>query len=357
MIDKKLFTALRGKKIVILYDDLATYEMIDQQEFVELINIVHNKMVARGFEVFDVEVKDSVSDALSKFDPNDVVVFNWCEKLGNIPNSFHLVPMELDKLGFYYTGCDGKCIETTNDKVLTKEYLLKNKIPTPLSKVYKKASKNINGWNNFPAIVKPQAEHCSTGINKDAVVWDTDQLRERVNFVIQKFGGSALVEEFVIGEEYLVSIWGYDSPEVLPLVELYCPEVQNPVERIYSFNAKWEKTTDEFATVKPRCTENLDPEVEARIKDASIASFKKLGCTGYARMDVRVRDGQAYVIDVNANPDLMQASEFVMAANKLGMDHGDTFLKLCELALQKNMDVDVAPSGDSGPDEKETILG
>jgi hypothetical protein len=61
-----------------------------------------------GYEVRDVKVYDSVTEALRPFhfDPREWLVFNWCEGYADRPWDYAEVTTELDQLGFTYTGAD-----------------------------------------------------------------------------------------------------------------------------------------------------------------------------------------------------------------------------------------------------------
>jgi hypothetical protein len=74
-----------------------------------------------------VFVKNDVEKVLRKFDPNEVVIFNWCEALNFVDKDMYKIPEELDRLGFIYTGSNSEALQLTQSKVLTKQILIKNK--------------------------------------------------------------------------------------------------------------------------------------------------------------------------------------------------------------------------------------
>lgn len=335
---------LKGKEIIILFDYLEKFEQPDIDHINKQLNLYKSKIEEKRFVTHLVSVKDSIQDALKDFDPSKVVVFNWCEQFSDIPKSYHLIPAALEKMGFYYTGCDSACLELTQDKIATKEVLLKNKVSTPFSKVYKRGGKFLNGWHRFPSIVKPQLEHSSEGISKESIVDNTEQLIERVNFVIKNYKGGALVEEYINGPEYLVSVWGNEGHiEALPLVQLDYSAIDDYHNKIYSYDAKFNEKAVEYHSIKAVLVLDMDKDLEEKIKKVAIDAYIKTGCSGYARIDTRVSaDGIPYVLDVNANPDVsVIGSEFLMSASGVGFDYGDTVLKLCELALKREMNVSV----------------
>src|SRR3990170_3614610 len=125
------------------------------------------------------------------------------------------IPPILEARQLAYTGSDAWALSATQDKGYTKQILLENKIPTPVSKVYERAV--LNGWRRYPAIVKPAREHCSFGITREAVVDSPQQLKDRVQYVLDTWKGPALVEDFIDGVEYNVGLWGNGDLEVLPI--------------------------------------------------------------------------------------------------------------------------------------------
>ena len=74
----------------------------------------------------------------------------------------------------------------------------------------------------FPLIVKPVAEDASIGIDDGAVVNDMAALAERVKFLWREFRQPALVEEFIAGREFCVSVLASSPTDfiALPIVEI-----------------------------------------------------------------------------------------------------------------------------------------
>ena len=105
------------------------------------------------------------TSVLAGYDPNDYLIFNWCEELPGIPEAAHWSPKLWRNYGFTYTGADSQALAFSQDKPKVKERLHKDGIPTPRWKIFTDAASN--GWNTFPAIVKPAFEHCSIGISPD----------------------------------------------------------------------------------------------------------------------------------------------------------------------------------------------
>src|SRR5260370_7482003 len=60
--------------------------------------------------------------------------------------------------------------------------------------------------------------------------------------------------------------------------------------------------------------------------------YRALGLSGYARMDFRVRpDGQVYVLEANANPNLEAAEDFAESARAAGVGYDELLEKIMGL--------------------------
>ena len=266
-----------------------------------------------GIDVLPIAVTTDIAPALRGLDPRDTVIFNWCEGINNDPNAYDAVPPMLEALGYAYTGAGAWSLHVTQRKGLTKDILLENKIPTPVSKIYDRAA--LNGWRRYPAIVKPANEHCSFGITRDSVVDNPQQLKERVQYILDTWKGPALVEDFIDGVEYNVSVWGNDaSAEVLPIAAIDYSVFADYHDRLVSFDAKWNPDSDAYRLTGVTCPAPLDPVLRRRIERVGLKAYKALGLRDYGRVDLRVRNGVPYVLDVNANPDITMEGGFARSA-------------------------------------------
>ena len=104
------------------------------------------------------------------------------------------------------------------------------------------ATPETDGWDTFPAIVKPSGEHCSMGVDEGAVVSDAAELRQRVSYVLDTFHQPALIEEFIDGREFHVALWGNQHLEMLPPVEMDFSAFDDIHQRLCSHEAKFAPT-------------------------------------------------------------------------------------------------------------------
>ena len=319
---------------VILYSTFADWTPDDTQVSDEAVARMQRGLNSVGVRARPIAVSTSdLASALRGLNPRDTVIFNWCEGLDGDANAYDAVPPLLEELGFAYTGAGAWSLHATQRKGVTKQILLENKIPTPVSKIYERAV--LNGWRRYPAIVKPANEHCSYGITRDSVVDSPQQLKERVQYVLDTWHGPALIEDFIDGVEYNVSVWGNENPQVLPIAAIDYTVFEDYHDRLVSFDAKWNPDSDAYRLMGVLCPAPLDAVLRRRIERVALKAYQALRLRDYGRVDLRVRNGVPYVLDVNANPDITMEGGFARSARVAGYDYGRMSAQILAFAAER----------------------
>jgi D-alanine-D-alanine ligase len=288
-----------------------------------------------GYETTDVQVHDSVTEALRprQLDPREWIVFNWCEGYADRPWDYDGVTEELDRLGYIYTGADTWSHRVSADKGRVQAVLREGGVSIPRGSVLRPAA-DLN-WSIFPAIVKPLNQHGSYGIDYHSVVRDVRQLRERLEFVMEKYRVPAVVEEFIAGREFQVSVWSNRRVEVLPEVELAFGTAPGWEERIYTYEMKFDLDGPLRHSAGFVCPSMLTLQQRAKIGRACRAAYRAMRCRDYARVDLRMRNDRVYVVDVNPNPDINSESLLVIAANVVGFSYDEVIVRITEFAVER----------------------
>lgn len=324
----------RPFKAILLYSIMSDWTQDDTLLSEECITRMKRGLSVVGVEAAPVAVRRDVAGPLRGFDPREYVVFNWAEGLDGAPNAYDAVPPVLEEMGFAYTGADAWTLAASLDKAFTKKILLENKIPTPVSKVYERAV--LNGWRRYPALVKPATEHCSFGITREAVVDNPQQLKDRIQYVIDTWKCPALVEDFIDGTEFNVSVWGNgDEAQVLPISAMDYSAFADYHDRLCTFDAKWNPESEAYRLTAVQCPADLDKTLKRRIERVALATYRALKLRDYGRVDMRVRNGVPYVLDVNANPDITMEGGFARSARAAGYDYGQMTARILTLAARR----------------------
>jgi len=272
--------------------------------------------------------------ALAPFNPLDVLVFNWCEEVPGLRHSEAMVAKTLESLRFTYTGATPKTLALSYDKGRVKKRLESRGVATPRWALL--TSTEMIEWDCFPAIVKPANEHCSVGVDQGAVVSDAAELRERVAYVLDTFHQAALVEDFIDGREFHVPIWGSQQLEMLPPVEMDFSYFDDVHERVCTHDAKFVPESKAYQKIKSYVPARLTAEEMEKLEAVSKAAYLALDCRDYGRIDVRMRDGVFYVIDVNPNADISADASVALAAGKAGYCYGKLGSRVLKFAAERH---------------------
>lgn len=269
---------------------------------------------------------------LRKLQPD--VIFNLCEAFwGDSRKEMHVAAL-LDLLGFAYTGAPPLTLGLTQDKARTKDLLSRHQLPTPNYCLVNPGEhyscvKNLN----YPLIVKPCREDASQGITNDSVVSDEDKLRARIDYVHTTYHQGALVEEFIAGREINVAVLGNDPHDVLPPSEIvFHPELELP---IVSYEGKWLEQSQHYKMTEPLCPAPLEAQTETQLRDIALRAYMLLECRDYARVDVRLRDGAPYILEVNANPDVSPEAGLARSARQAGMSYPQLIDRILAMASKR----------------------
>jgi D-alanine-D-alanine ligase len=287
-----------------------------------------------GHDVRCMGVLDSLTELRSTIaDWKPDVVFNLLEEFNGIVTYDQHVVAFLELMRQPYTGCNPRGLLLSRDKSLCKQLLTFHRIPTPQFAVFPRGGRiHVPRRLRFPLFVKSTVEDASLGIAQASVVEDAAKLKERIEFVHQQVGSDALVEEFIEGRELYVGVMGNDRLTRLPVWEMVFGSMPDSLAAIATRKVKWDKRYQAKYGITTRAAEDLPPAVLATLDKLSRRIYRTLGLSGYARMDFRVKpDGQVYVLEANANPNLEAAEDFAESARAAGVGYDELLEKIMGL--------------------------
>ena len=165
----------------------------------------------------------------------------------------------------------------------------------------------------FPLFVKPRWEGTAKGIRASSRVEDLDALVREVERVVEAYQQPALVEAFVSGAEYTVTLIGNDPPVALPVVQRALEkETGIGLHALEGVGGQ----ADGLEHVTPG---GLDAPLEAVLAEASIRAFEALECLDFARVDFRLdSDGKPVFLEINPLPTFATDGTFAILAELEG---------------------------------------
>ena len=326
----------RGQlRVVMLYELDPQWKVEEQAEADRATRHLGFALRRQGFSVvFAPVTTPDLGTPLGVFSPEQVVVFNWCEGIPGVSHGEALVAQFLESQNYTYTGSTAAVLELSYDKPAIKRLLEAAGAPTPRWAVFD--GPDINGWCEFPAIVKLAREHFSVGIDAGSVVFNRDELARRVAQVTARYRQPALVEEFIDGREFHVPLWGNGTVEMLPAIEMDFGDIADARRRVCSYEAKFAPDSADYHDVKTLMPAALSEEELAELRRVTILAYNAAGCRDYGRVDVRLRDGVFHVLDVNPNADMSVDASVALAAGEAGFCYGALGSRLLEMAAARH---------------------
>jgi D-alanine-D-alanine ligase len=265
------------------------------------------------------------------------LVFNLFEGFSGFPESESDVVKRLEELRLRYTGSPSAALRLALDKAVTKKRLMESGISTPAFQMLDEA--NLSDFNlNFPCIVKPNADDASHSLSAKSVVNDLNSLKEMVCGVSRNYGEKALVEEYIDGREFNITVRGNKILTPLPVSEL-CFSLPAGMPKILNYESKWQTDSVYYKGTPPQCPAKIDSITERNIIECGLKSYTVTGCCGYARVDMRMdASGRIYVLEVNPNPDISPDAGASVQATAAGMSYNEFILKIVQLAMERDFD-------------------
>lgn len=327
--------------LALMHEDLIPPESLDGYDDKEIVEWkteydVVSTLQDMGHEVQSLGVYDDVGiirSTVDEFKPH--ITFNLLEEFhGNSLFDYHVASyLELRKQR--YTGCNPRGLMLAHDKALCKKLLYFHRVNVPkfivipIGKI-PKLPKRLK----FPIIVKSLVEDGSYGIAQASVVYNEDKFRERVKYLHEQLGTPVLAEEYIEGRELYVAIMGNQRLRTFPVIELKFGDMPVDSLKIATSRVKWDWKYQSKYKIDVIIAKNLPVEIQNKISRLSKRIYRILGISGYARLDFRLTaDGEIYVLEANANPDIGYGEEFSIATEAAKMDYEKLLQNIINLGL------------------------
>ena len=217
----------RSRVLVVLHPSLMPPDSLEGQdpkaieEWQTEFDVIQT-LRASGHEVRALGVLDSITElraAIADWQPD--VVFNLLEEFDGIVSYDQHVTAFLEMLRQPYTGCNPRGLLLSRDKALCKQVFAYHRIPTPQFAVFRRGQRVQRAQAHaLSAVRQVQHRRRLAGIAQASVVGNAEQLKERIEFVLEEQKTDVLVEEYIEGRELYVGMLGNSRLTRFPVWEL-----------------------------------------------------------------------------------------------------------------------------------------
>ena len=222
-----------------------------------------------------------------------------------------------------HTGSLRPNLEFDSNKVAAKERLSRLGVPTAAfftayPEEYKSAEQTPI---RFPFFIKPNDAANGNGVDDFSYVDNFPDFQRKVSALFETYRAPALVEQYLDGPEYTVSI--IQTPDVELMVsamEIVPPESGNGLRIL---GAKVKRADSEQLLAVENWT------LKARAMKLAVSVFQKLGVRDFGRIDIKsTKSGEMFFLEANLVPGMTRGSSY--------------FPRACEIADSRSYDSVVA---------------
>jgi len=281
---------------------------------------VLNALKSRGIDAhaFDPAERSLAELAAEQFDCVFIALHGRYGEDGSLQGA-------LEQLGIPYTGSGVMASSVGMDKITTKIIWLSKGIPTPRYATVTPGDDldAVVAELGLPLIVKPPLEGSTIGITK---VEQAEEFEAAVALAAG-FDEVILAEEFVTGREFTVAVLGSGKDaRALPIVEIVAPAGN------YDYQNKYFTDDTQY-----HCPADLPAELTEEIQKHAVHAYRALGCEGWGRVDVLVRenDMRPFLLEVNTSPGMTGHSLVPMAARAVGINYEELCVEILRTARCK----------------------
>lgn len=223
----------------------------------------------------------------------------------------------LEALNVPYTGCGVLSSALCMDKDITKRVLRDGGINTA-DWLIVKSLEDINYVEiekiGYPVVVKPNSGGSSVAT---AIINNRNDIEGAVLMAL-KYDKEVMIEHFIKGDEITCSIL---NGKMLPILAI------KPKSSFFDYTSKYsDGGADEFVV-------ELEPELQKKVEEMALLSYRLLKCSVYARVDMIVKEGVPFVLEINTLPGMTRNSLIPKSAGATGIP----FDKLLDLIIEYSM--------------------
>lgn len=267
------------------------------------------------------------------------VIFNLCETVDEDAALVSHPAAVFELMGIPFTGSPSKALMYSTDKGSAKQIMAASGICTPGFLVYDGSL----SWNpealGFPVIVKPRLEDASIGIEQDSVCEDPQALAKYLPPAHARFG-ELIVEEYIGGREFNLSVICCPEPKALPPAEIDYSSFPKGLYPILGYRAKWKADSPEYINSPRVFPPDLGDDLARDLEDRALRCFRLFHLRDYGRVDMRLTSGgDLSVLEINANPCLSPDAGFAAAFER----SGGTYVQMIGTILESTLKRQVPP--------------
>lgn len=238
-------------------------------------------------------------------------------------------PVLLEMLGIPQLGSDAATLSLSLDKQWTRAVVAAAGVPIAAGASVESAdaARALDPPGGLPCFVKPRWEGTAKGIDRGSRVETHAELVEAVTQVVERYRQPALVEAFLPGAEWTVTVIGHAPPRALPVLQRALDaETGIGLHAVEAPGASLPHVTPGV----------LDAALEAELAALALRAFDALACRDFARLDFKCdAAGRPRFLEINPLPTFAPDGSFGILAELAGTTYEALVGEVIQLGLRR----------------------
>ena len=300
----------------------------DNQKLVTVKSVM--EILSKKYECVSMIMDDNIIENLKS--QNIDMVFNLCNGINGFSKLAQL-PAMLEFASIPYTGSAVLAHALAINKMYSWTIFKSNNIPTPDFMAIYNMEDLENVKIDFPILIKPNDEGSSRGIYQYSLVFNQEDLFKKVEADLKIYNPPIILNEFIQGREFSIGVLGNgEDIEILPIQEIDLSNLPDDLLKFYSFEIKSYYKDHTIYHIPAKLT----PEEKKGIETATLKAYNSLMLKDYARVDIILKDGIPYVLEINSLPGLMRdTSALYRMAEEIDLGYEGLILKIVNTARKR----------------------
>ncbi|TEU20912.1 MAG: D-alanine--D-alanine ligase [Gammaproteobacteria bacterium] len=267
---------------------------------------VYQSLKNQNIECFKFDWKDHNLDGLwsQSFDKAFIVLHGRGGEDGTIQR-------QLEQRNIAYTGTNSNSSKQCMNKATTKSIWAQHDLPLAPS-ILANIGESIPTISfPLPWAVKPILEGSSIGISKV----NNKQALDKALELAWQYDDQALIEQWVEGEEYTVSIL---NGKALPVIQIVADH------GFYDYESKYHSDETQYL-----CPCGLSSALEQQLQSIALNAFNIMNAKTWGRVDfILDKDQKPHLLEINTVPGMTSHSLIPMAAKAAGLSFDELVLTI-----------------------------
>lgn len=266
------------------------------------------------YEVVPIVI-DKKDDIIDKAKDIDVAFIALHGKFGEDG----IIQAVLETMDVPYTGCGPLTSGVCMNKDITKKVLRSTGINTAdwaCVRSVEEIDYDYIDKMGYPVFVKPNSGGSSVATN---LIKKKEDIESAVRLALD-YDTEVMIEKYIKGDEITCCIL---DGKMMPIIAI------KPKAEFFDYTAKYADGGSDEIIVQ------FEEGLQKKIEEMALDCWKVLKCSVYVRVDMIIKDGVPYILELNTLPGMTKNSLFPKSAKAVNMSFTELLDQITEISLKE----------------------